>query len=66
MLKTFEITLPKRVAFIENEIYYVEAESENEAIKLIESGAYVPEYEDAGEYETIDTYEIVIEEVKNA
>ena len=65
-MKTFEIIIPKRVAFTENEIYYIDAESQDEAIKLMDSGAYEPDYEDAGDYETINTYEIEIREIENA
>jgi hypothetical protein len=53
------------VAFTENEIYYIDAESQDEAIKLMDSGAYEPEYEDAGDYETIHTYETEIREIEN-
>ncbi len=33
--------------------------------KLMDSGAYEPEYEDAGDYETIHTYETEIREIEN-
>ena len=65
-MKTFEIIIPRRVAFTEDEIYYIEAESQEKAIELMYSGAYEPEYEDAGDYDTIHTYEIKIREIKNA
>jgi hypothetical protein len=64
-MKRFEITIPKRVAFTENEIYYIEAENEHNAIALMESGSYEPEYKDAGDYETIDTYETEIREIED-
>jgi hypothetical protein len=64
-MKRYEIIIPKRVAFTENEIYYIDAESQDEAIKLMDSGAYEPEYEDAGDYETIHTYETEIREIEN-
>jgi len=64
-MKRYEIIIPKQVAFIENEIYYIDAESQDEAIKLMDSGAYEPEYEDAGDYETINTYETEIREIEN-
>ena len=64
-MKTYEIIIPKRVAFTEYETYYIEAENEEEAIALMESGAYEPEYEDAGDYETINTYETEIREIEN-
>ena len=65
-MKTFEIIIPRRTAFTEYETYYIDAESQDEAIKLMDSGAYEPEYEDAGDYETINTYEIEIREIENA
>ena len=64
-MKTFEIIIPRTVAFTEYETYYIDAESQDEAIKLMDSGAYEPDYENAGDYETINTYEIEITEVKN-
>jgi hypothetical protein len=64
-MKRFEIIIPKRVAFTENEIYYIDAESQDEAIKLMDSGAYEPEYEDAGDYETINTCETEIREIED-
>ena len=64
-MKRFEIIIPKRVSFIEHEIYYVEAENETEAFAKVNDGMYEPEYEDAGDYETIDTYETEIREIEN-
>ena len=64
-MKRYEIIIPRQVAFTENEIYYIDAESQDEAIKLMDSGAYEPEYEDAGDYETINTYETEIREIEN-
>lgn len=64
-MKRYEITIPKRVAFTEHEIYYVEAENETEAFAKVNDGFYEPEYEDAGDYETIDTYETEIREIEN-
>lgn len=65
-MKTFEIIIPRTVAFTEYETYYIDAESQDEAIKLMDSGAYKPDYENAGDYETINTYEIEIREIENA
>ena len=64
-MKRYEIIIPKRVAFTENEVYYVEAENETEAFAKVNDGMYEPEYEDAGDYETIDTYETEIKEIKD-
>jgi len=63
-MKYFEIILPRRVAFTENEVYYVEAENETEAFAKVNDGMYEPEYEDAGDYETINTYEPEIREIE--
>ena len=63
MMKYYEIILPRRVAFTENEVYYVEAENETEAFAKVNDGMYEPEYEDAGDYETINTYEPEIKEI---
>jgi len=65
-MKYFEIIIPRRVAFTENEVYYVEAIDETEAFAKVNDGHYEPEYEDAGDYETIDSYEPEIKEIKNA
>ena len=65
-MKRYEIIIPKRVAFTEHEIYYVEAENETEAFAKVNDGSYEPEYEDAGDYETITTYETEIREIENA
>ena len=62
-MKRFEIIIPKRVAFTEHEVYYVEAENESEAFAKVNDGFYEPEYEDAGDYETINTYETEIKDI---
>ena len=64
-MKRYEIIIPKRVAFTENEVYYVEAENVTEAFAKVNDGMYEPEYEDAGDYETINTYETEIKEIKD-
>jgi len=64
-MKRYEIIIPRRIAFTENEIYYIEADNEHNAIALMESGSYEPEYEDVGDYETIYTYETEIREIEN-
>jgi hypothetical protein len=64
-MKRYEIIIPKRVSFTEHEVYYVEAEDETEAFAKVNDGMYEPEYEDAGDYETIETYETEIREIKN-
>lgn len=64
-MNTYEIIIPKAVRFFENEIYIVKANSESEAWQKVENGTHecYPEYEDTGDYETIETYEPVIKEL---
>jgi hypothetical protein len=69
MNKLFEVRIPKRVSFTEWEIYKVEATSEDEALAKVKNGNHgsYPEYEDAGDYETIsvDYEETQIEEIQD-
>jgi hypothetical protein len=55
MSKLFEVRIPKQVSFTEWEIYTIEAESAEEAKAKVESGDHncCPEYDDAGDYETM-------------
>ena len=54
-IKRFEVRVPKSVSFTEWEVYIVEAETAEDAKAKVESGDHDgnPEYEDAGDYETI-------------
>ena len=67
MNRLFEVRIPKQVSFTEWEIYQVEATSENEALAKVKNGTHgsYPEYEDAGDYETmsVDYSETEIEEI---
>jgi hypothetical protein len=62
-MKYYEIIMPRRVAFTEHEVYYVEAKNETEAFAKVSEGMYEPEYEDAGDYETIEIYEPEVKEI---
>lgn len=68
MNKLYEVRIPKQVSFTEWEIYKVEATSEEEAKQKVlnnEHNSY-PEYDDAGDYETIavDYSETQVEEIR--
>jgi len=55
MSKLFEVRVPKSVSFTEWEVYTIEAASAEEAKAKVlnnEHNSY-PEYEDAGDYETM-------------
>ena len=63
-MKTFKVSIPRRVSFTECEVFYVEAESEDEAINQVHESNEIGEFEDQGDYETMEIYETEAEEVK--
>ena len=67
--KEFDKEIHEKLAAAEQEkksaLLLVEAENETEAFAKVNDGMYEPEYEDAGDYETIDTYETEIREIEN-
>lgn len=64
-MNTYEVIIPKLVQFSENEIYIVKAKNKQEAWLKVENGTHesYPEYEDAGDYETIDSFEPTIKKL---
>jgi len=63
-MKTFKVSIPRRVSFTECEVFYVEAESEDEAINQVHESNEIGEFEDQGDYETLEIYDAEAEEVK--
>jgi len=63
-MKTFKVSIPRRVSFTECEVFYVEAESEDEAINQVHESNEIGEFEDQGDYETLEIYDAEVEEVK--
>ena len=63
-MKTFKVSIPRRVSFTECEVFYVEAESEDEAINQVHESNEIGEFEDQGDYETTEIYDTEAEEVK--
>jgi hypothetical protein len=60
-MKTYEITIPKRITFSELHIHTVEAESEEEALSLAKQGMGDVEYDNMGDYAVDYEYEDEIE-----
>ena len=63
-MKTFKVSIPRRVSFTDCEVFYVEAESEQEAINQVHESDEIGEFEDQGDYETLEIYDAEAEEVK--
>ena len=66
-MKTFKVSIPRRVSFTECEVFYIDAESEGDAMeKFIEGNntEYIGEFENQEDYETLEIYDTEIEEVK--
>jgi hypothetical protein len=66
-MKTFKVSIPRRIVFTECEVFYVEADSEDEAMtKFIEeNNQWVGDFEPQGDYETLEIYDTEIEEIKS-
>ena len=64
-MKTFKVSIPRRVSFTECEVFYVEAESEDEAINQVHESNEIGEFEDQGDYETMEIYETEAEEIQH-
>jgi len=63
-MKTFKVSIPRRVSFTECEVFYVEAESEDEAINQVHESNEIGEFENQEDYETMEIYGTEAEEVK--
>ena len=63
-MKTFKVSIPRRVSFTECEVFYVKAESEDEAINQVHESNEIGEFENQEDYETLEIYDAEAEEVK--
>jgi hypothetical protein len=64
-MKTFKVSIPRRVSFTDCEVFYVEAESEQEAINQVNESNDMGEFESQGDYETEHVYETEAEEIQH-
>jgi hypothetical protein len=63
-MKTFKVSIPRRVSFTDCEVFFVEAETEQEAISMVHESNDIGEFVNQGDYETEYVYETEAEEVK--
>ena len=63
-MKTFKVSIPRRVSFTDCEIFYVDAKTAEEAIAIVHESNDIGEFESQGDYETEYVYDTEAEEVK--
>lgn len=63
-MKTFKVSIPRRVSFTDCEVFFVEAETEQDAISMVNESNDIGEFESQGDYETEYVYDTEAEEVK--
>jgi len=63
-MKTFKVSIPRQITFTECEVFYVQAETEQDAINQVHESNEIGEFEDQGDYETREVYDTEAEEVK--
>lgn len=63
-MKTFKVSIPRRVSFTDCEVFFVEAESAQEAINQVHESNDIGEFENQGDYETEYVFDAEAEEVK--
>ena len=65
-MKKYKISIPRRIVFTECEVFYLEANSESEAMEKFveENNQWVGDFEPQGDYETLEIYDTEIEEIK--
>jgi hypothetical protein len=63
-MNKYKVSIPRKVSFTECEVFYVEAETEEEAISMVNESNDIGEFESQGDYETEYVYDTEAEEVK--
>ena len=63
-MKTFKVSIPRRVSFTDCEVFFVDAETEQDAISMVNESNDIGEFESQGDYETEYVYDTIAEEVK--
>ena len=63
-MKTFKVSIPRRVSFTDCEVFFVEAKNEADAISIVHESNDIGEFVNQGDYETEYVYETEAEEVK--
>lgn len=63
-MKTFKVSIPRRISYTECEVFFVEAETEQDAINQVNESNEIGEFENNNDYETVEIYDMEAEEVK--
>jgi hypothetical protein len=66
-MKRYKISIPRRISYTECEVFYIDAESEGEAMEKFVEGnntEYIGEFENQNDYDTVEIYDTEIEELK--
>ena len=66
-MKRYKISIPRRISYTECEVFYIDAESEGEAMEKFVEGnntEYIGEFENQNDYDTVEVYDTEIEELK--
>ena len=64
MKTLYKVSIPRRVSFTDCEVFFIEAESESDAINIVNENNDIGEFENQGDYETEYVYDTEAEEVK--
>ena len=63
-MKKYKVSIPRRVSFTDCEVFYIEAESEQDAINQVNESNEIGTFESQEDYETIEVYDAEAEEIK--
>ena len=63
-MKTFKVSIPRRISYTECEVFFVEAETEQDAMNQVNESNEIGEFENNNDYETVEIYDMEVEEVK--
>ena len=64
-MKTFKVSIPRKVSFTDCEVFFVEAETEQDAINQVNESNDIGEFESQGDYETEYVYDTIAEEIQD-
>ena len=64
-MKLFKVSIPRQITYTECEVFYVEAESEDDAINQVHESNEIGEFENQEDYETGYIYDTEAEEIQD-
>jgi hypothetical protein len=63
-MNKYKVSIPRKVTFTECEVFYVEAESEAEAMSQVYESNEIGEFESQNDYETESVYDMEVEAIQ--